>query len=41
MLERLLIEVLIVADKFLRWITYNELHLVLDGEEVRNYEKTT
>jgi len=39
MLERLFIEVLIVADKFLRWITCNEWHLVFDGEEVINYDR--
>lgn len=39
MLERLFIEALIAADKFLRWITCNELHLVLDGEEVINYDR--
>lgn len=39
MFERVLIEVLIVADKFLRWITCNEWHLVLEGEEVINYDR--
>lgn len=39
MLDRLFIEALIAADKFLRWITCGELHLVFDGEEVINYDR--
>ena len=39
MLERLFIEVLIVADKFLRWITCNEWHITVYGEEVINYDR--
>ena len=38
MLERLLIEVLIVADKFLRWVTCDEYFITVYGEEVRNYD---